>query len=515
MANKPQKTDQMETDQTDDYVMVPNIKEAEQYKQEGNESYKKKDYNEALIKYTKAIELVPDSHIYLGNRSAVYISLNKYNLALRDASDACTLDNTYIKGYSRQLKCTIALGNLAAVKNLFKYIKENVILNEPPHITFRLEFEQMNNLENYLVSAKLAESKNEFRQASYYYKIASEIAVADTNTKALMAKYMALSGKVVEAHAILLPILQKNSTDALAILCRGICFYLEDNTEKALNHFTQTLKMAPDMTEAKLYRNKCKELQKVKLQGNEFFKSEKYEEAILTYTEALNIDPNNKITNAKLYFNRALARSKSKIKDSDPDLTEVRDRMVVKDCDSAICLDAEYTKAYRRRGYALQNIGEHEKALRDFEQVYKLEPSRENKNAINTAKKQQKLAERKDYYKILKISKDANEIDIKKAYKKQALLHHPDRHATASDEEKLIHEKNFKDVNEAFSILSDPTKKTRYDNGQDVDGRCSGMGDFDANLIFQQFFGGGGRSGFSSSGGSSGRGGNSFVFSFG
>ena len=54
------------------------------------------------------------------------------------------------------------------------------------------------------------------------------------------------------------------------------------------------------------------------------------------------------------------------------------------------------------------------------------------------------MAARKDYYKILNIAKDADENQIKKAYKKKALVHHPDRHAAASDEEKAKNEKAFK-----------------------------------------------------------------------
>lgn len=50
-----------------------------------------------------------------------------------------------------------------------------------------------------------------------------------------------------------------------------------------------------------------------------------------------------------------------------------------------------------------------------------------------------------------------------------ALVHHPDRHASATDEEKKEEEKKFKEVGEAYTILSDPVKKSRYDNGQDLE----------------------------------------------
>ena len=128
----------------------------------------------------------------------------------------------------------------------------------------------------------------------------------------------------------------------------------------------------------------------------------------------------------------------------------------------AIDSNKEYLKAYKKKAATSQNIGNHEDAVRDLETVFKMEQTRENQGAVREAKKQQKMAERKDYYKILKVTKEADEKEIKKAYKKKAMLHHPDRHSGATDEKKEAEEKLFKDVNEAFSVLSDETKKSRY-----------------------------------------------------
>lgn len=50
-----------------------------------------------------------------------------------------------------------------------------------------------------------------------------------------------------------------------------------------------------------------------------------------------------------------------------------------------------------------------------------------------------------------------------------ALIHHPDRHASATDDQKKEEERKFKEVGEAYTVLSDPAKKSRYDNGQDLE----------------------------------------------
>ena len=46
---------------------------------------------------------------------------------------------------------------------------------------------------------------------------------------------------------------------------------------------------------------------------------------------------------------------------------------------------------------------------------------------------------------------------------------HPDKHSAGEDEQRLIADKNFKDIGEAYSVLSDPNKKVRYDEGADIE----------------------------------------------
>jgi len=69
-------------------------------------------------------------------------------------------------------------------------------------------------------------------------------------------------------------------------------------------------------------------------------------------------------------------------------------------------------------------------------------------------------ASKSDYYDILGVSKGASKEELKKAYRKQALEWHPDRH---QGEDKVAAEKRFKEINEAYQILSDSQKKAAYD----------------------------------------------------
>lgn len=125
------------------------------------------------------------------------------------------------------------------------------------------------------------------------------------------------------------------------------------------------------------------------------------------------------------------------------------------------------------------------------------------------------MAEKRDYYEVLGVSKTASDAEIKSAYKKMAIKYHPDRNP--GDKEA---EEKFKEAAEAYDVLHDPEKRKRYDqfgfagmNGQGGFGGGAGMSMDDIFSMFGDIFGGGSFgggfgdfSGFSGFGGSRGGG---------
>lgn len=119
------------------------------------------------------------------------------------------------------------------------------------------------------------------------------------------------------------------------------------------------------------------------------------------------------------------------------------------------------------------------------------------------------MANKRDYYEILEIQKNASKDEIKNTYRKLALKYHPDRNKSPGAEEK------FKEISEAYAVLSEPNKRTQYDQFGHVgiDSRYTtedlfrgvdfgnlfesfGFGDLFGDSIFSDFFGARRREGF-------------------
>ncbi|XP_057783836.1 uncharacterized protein LOC131001452 isoform X2 [Salvia miltiorrhiza] len=235
-----------------------------------------------------------------------------------------------------------------------------------------------------------------------------------------------------------------------------------------------------------------RELLSLKKSGNEAFNSGRYTEAIDNYTTAISKSFESRAFMAVCYCNRAAAyQSLSQIVDA------------ISDCSVAIALDEDYAKAISRRATLHEMIRDYKQALNDSQRLVSLlESQSQSKNQSRSSggsgvrdlrKARRRLAtiEEKakkeiplDLYLILGIKASDAESEIKKAYRKAALRHHPDKagqvlvRSDAGDDGKLwkecgekIHndaDRLFKIIGEAYAVLSDSFKRSKYDMEEEI-----------------------------------------------
>jgi DnaJ family protein C protein 3 len=129
---------------------------------------------------------------------------------------------------------------------------------------------------------------------------------------------------------------------------------------------------------------------------------------------------------------------------------------------------------------------------------------------LHNAQVELKRTKTKDYYKVLGVPRDADELQIKGAYRRMVKLHHPDKaHKQGISKEDA--EKKMSQVNEAYEVLSDPELKARFDQGDDPNDHEQQR----QNPFQGSPFGGGGNPFGQHFGHSQGGGGQQFKFQFG
>ncbi|KAK9722900.1 hypothetical protein K7432_002337 [Basidiobolus ranarum] len=478
--------------------MTNEINSAEEIKNQANQEYKLGHYEEAIKLYTQAIEITPAA-AYYGNRAAASMMLRRYKDAVEDCRKAIAIDDTFMKGYFRLARCHLALGSLTESSRQF-----NLILKvEPLNVQARKE---LNNLQNYQVLLDQTESYLAAKDFSHALACISRlISTVETSSDGITApvKWKLLRGEILcgmknfdDAVRIASEVMRADPTNPDALYLRATILYRQGDNAKALAHCTEALRCDPDYHKARTLLKTIKAIDAKKNAGNDAFRAGNYQEAYDLYTAALEVDGENYLSNSKIYSNRATASAKMSKFDQ-----------AVEDCSSALELDPSFVKAYRRRADNYLKLEMFDEAVKDLRSALDQDQgNREIRQELHNAELELKKSKRVDYYKVLGVSKDAGDSEIKKAYRKLALQYHPDKNA--GDEQAEI---KFKEIGEAYAILSDPAKRQRFDSGADLEGGMGmggGFGGDDLNDVFFQMF----TSGQGGFGGGHGFGGHSHGF---
>ncbi len=397
--------------------------------QAGNAAFKAGKFSDAIAAYTEAIETDPSQPAFYSNRAMCYMKMSNFVGAKEDGLKASEVDPAFGKGFLRAAQASVQLDEFHEAVALFgQALAADASLSSALQEKQKVE-DTIRKVEQ--VEQLLADE--EYGRAVAIITPLVRMTMPDSqrlNTLHLQA--MVGDRKFAQAMTTSAQLLRKYGQNPTLVTLRGRCLLYTGQDAAAKQHFKKALQDDPDHRPAQLALKLANKLDRAKEAANALFKSRKYDEAYDGYTAALEVDPLNDVSNAKVYCNRANTCLKLK-----------RPKDCLADCEEAMKRDGQYAKPYALCGEAHIMIGDetgdaeaYEQAVRDYDRATDLDPSSQAfDQGLRRAKLELKKSKRKDYYKILELPKDCDDQGaIKKAYRKAALKWHPDKHSGDTEE---------------------------------------------------------------------------------
>jgi len=429
---------------------IASQKKIDELKESGNKEFKAGKYSLAVKLYTEAISLCgpnnPMPAIY-NNRCAAFILLDRFKSALKDGRKVLEFEPTNTKAHTRVLKCCLALGKVEEGRQSM----DQLVDSDEEIQEMKNDLETVDKLHNEALDfANEMSYKSAIKSINQGLERSPHCSLFHT----LKAKFFALEKNVIGARKALAKLDMKdhNVKTSLYHFVTGLCYYYEDDLERAISGFGEAKK---ELGEAKEWHDKAMAMHNAYVSGNKVVKiGGSYSAALVCLDKGLSIDKGNSAYMAKLFYTRALLNTRYERLES-----------ALSDCTSALKYQPGYYKALAKRGSLHLEMEKYAEAVEDLTEAYRMKPSPEAFSALEDAKRRKTKAESRkpSHYQILGVDKRATLEEIKKAYRTKAREFHPDKHSNASKDEQDKMEAKMKEIAAANQCLSDSNKKEEYD----------------------------------------------------
>lgn len=424
-----------------------------------------------LVSASDGIPVKADDYL---EKAAQSIKVKRYSEALEDLNAAIEADPTLSEAYSRRAN---------VLRQLCRYEDSEINYNKylelkPGNAAVEKELSQLHQARSALETASsLYDSGDLSKALEYVDKVVLVFSPACSKAKLLKVKLLLAlkdySGVIAETGYIL----KEDENDLDALLVRGRAYYYLADHDVAMRHYQKGLRLDPEHSELKKAYFGLKNLQKKTKSAETNAEKGKLRVAVEDYKAALALDPAHVAHNVHLYL--GLCKVLVKLG---------RGKDALSSCTEVLNIDEEFIEALVQRGEAKLLTEDWEGAVEDLKTAAQKSPQDHSiREVLMRAEKALKLSKRKDWYKILGVSKFASVAEIKRAYKKLALQWHPDKNADNREEA----ENKFREIAAAYEVLGDEEKRVRYDRGEDEEGMGMGGGGGGGGFGFDPFGGGG------------------------
>jgi len=452
------------------------------------------DYSGALDAFNAAIEADPGAWLSYYRRSTAHQALGRTGAALEDLSAALQRNPRFSKAYLQRARIMLKEGELARARDELDALEKHTSAGDKDAAegaTLRAEVENAAKLEQQL--SKRTVSKN----AAECVRVASELLNSCPNhieARRQRANCQVLQGHVEDAITDWTRLSHLAPSSELQLRLSLLSYYVLGTRESQLQdsglaHLKACLHNDPDNKACIRAHKELRKIDKALQKARKFADSQSWS-AVTSALKGAKVggptvrdDVERVIRDATTAHGDEAPLLPTSFRDPigrSELLTEI-DTLYCRAyvgqnlfkrakpfCERLLARDPNNVPALVAKGEQLMVEEHYEEAVRVLSQAFEQtqHSDRDVHERLVRAQKRLKLAKAKDYYKTLGVSRDADDRTIKKAYRRLAREHHPDK---GGNQEKMA------EINEAFGVLGDPELRKRYDMGDDPNDPTGGQ----------------------------------------
>lgn len=421
---------------------------------------------DALTYFDVAISRDPQNYLTFFRRGAAYLSLGKPTLAQRDFDKVLQLKPGFEGALVQRAKIRARKADWAAARKDYEAAGKAD------------ELAQLEEAQGAAVLAQEAVEKGEWEACVSHAGTAIMVAGGSYDIRKTRARCRFEKGDVIEGISDLQHLIQINSGDIEPHLqSSAMAFYSLGETDKGLKHIAQCLQSDPDSRVCMKLRRREKNLEKDLSKVRSYFEKRQFATASKLLINRGEEDPGllkevkqdfqDYIEAGYIYKNSPQGLYESLVEMTCQAYIEMGNlKKGSPYCNEALQHNPNSLYGSLHKAQVQLESDDFEACIRTLDNAKEHHQNQKLDEIHQKAHTLLKRSKTKDYYKVLGVGRDADEREVKKAYRKLSKLYHPDK-AAKNNMTPEDAQKKMAAANEAYEVLSDPELKERFDRGDD------------------------------------------------